>query len=158
VRGFIDEPFGFLTLWGGPGNGKTLALMAAVNEFRRKGKVAVYVTFVDLLDYMREGFKKEADHDARYRYEQIARADVLAIDEIDKANMTLYAYEFRTRLLDDRYRAAVELRKHTLFALNASPEATMEPHLYDRLRDGRFVVFRNQDPSMRPAMARMRGF
>ncbi|MCK4451269.1 MAG: hypothetical protein KAX26_11820 [Anaerolineae bacterium] len=65
--------------------------------------------------------------------------------------MTDFAYEFRTAFLDDRYRLAVTRRTHTLFAMNCDP-ADLPGDLYDRLRDGRFVVFHNTDVSMRPAM------
>ncbi len=34
ARAFLRHPYGFLTLWGGVGNGKTLILQAVVNELR----------------------------------------------------------------------------------------------------------------------------
>ncbi len=76
---------------------------------------------------------------------------VLAIDELDAAKMTDFAYEFRAAFLDDRYRLAVTCRAHTLFAMNGDPSG-LPGDLYDRMRDGRFVVFHNTDASMRPVM------
>jgi len=154
VREFAANPWGFLTLHGDVGNGKTIALMALANHFRKQGKVSVYVTFVDLLDYIRAGFDDKASENARYRYEMVKGAFFLAVDEIDKANMTQFAYEFQTRLLDDRYRLGLELRAHTAFAMNEAPEWIMPVHICSRLRDGRFLVVENKDPDLRPAKGR----
>ena len=154
ARKFVAEPWGFLTLWGGYGNGKTLILQAIVNEFRqRRGIVGTYVRMHDLLEYVRAGYSPSAKTDARARYERLKSLPVLAIDEFDAARMTDFAYEFRTAFLDDRYRLAVTRRAHTLFAMNCDP-AALPGDIYDRLRDGRFVIFHNTDRSMRLEMTR----
>jgi DNA replication protein DnaC len=152
ARKFVNEPWGFFTLWGGSGNGKTLILQAVVNEFReRHSVVGTYVRMHDLLEYVRAGYAPNARDDARARYEQLKSLPILAIDEFDAARMTDFAYEFRTAFLDDRYRLAVVRRAHTLFAMNCDPEE-LPGDIYDRLIDGRFVIFRNKDSSMRPAI------
>jgi DNA replication protein DnaC len=146
---FVAEPWGFFTLWGGYGNGKTLILQAVVNEFRKRhGDIGIYVRMHDLLEYVRAGYASDAKDDARARYEQLKSLPVLAIDEFDAARMTDFAYEFRTAFLDDRYRLAITRRAHTLFAMNSDP-ATLPGDIYDRLRDGRFEIFHNTDKSMR---------
>lgn len=151
ARKFIAKPWGFLTLWGGVGNGKTLILMAIVNEMReRHNLVCAYVRFKDLIDHIRAGMDDGFSGD-RKRYEYLKSVNVLAIDEMDKARMTDYAYEFRTAFLDDRYRLGVAHRAHTVFAMNSHPK-DLSDDIYDRLRDGRFAIFHNRDSSMRPAM------
>lgn len=156
ARRFVREPWGFLTLWGSYGNAKTLILQAVVNEFREQhGLVGVYVRLKDLLDYIRQGYDPSADVDAQERYERLKSLPVLAIDEFDAARMTDFAWEFRTAFLDDRYRLAVARRAHTVVAMNCDP-ADLPGDIYDRLRDGRFVIFHNTDSSMRPAMRWMR--
>jgi hypothetical protein len=153
ARRFVEEPRGFLILHGRYGNAKTLIVQAVVNEFReRHGVVGTYVRMHDLLEHVRAGYAPNAEDDARARYERLKSLPILAIDEFDAARMTDFAYEFRTAFLDDRYRLAVTRRAHTLFAMNCDP-AELPGDLYDRLRDGRFVVFHNADVSMRPAMA-----
>lgn len=153
ARRFVEEPFGFLTLWGGYGNGKTLVLQAIINEFRERwGIIGTYVRFYDLLEYVREGFSADADGDARDRYERLRELPILAIDEVDGPRMTSYAEEFRRAFLDDRYRLAVTRRAHTIFAMNCDP-AALPGDIYDRLRDGRFAIYHIESPSMRPAMA-----
>jgi DNA replication protein DnaC len=152
---FVRDPWGFFTVWGSYGNGKTLVLQAVVNEMRQRfGHVGTYVRFKDLLDHVRDGNAPDASVDARARYERLKVVPVLAIDELDAARMTDYAREFRTAFLDDRYRMAVTGRAHTLFALNHDPASAVPGDVYDRLRDGRFVIFHNADVSMRPAMER----
>lgn len=152
ARRFVEDPWGFLVLHGEYGNAKTLILQTVVNEFRaRHGVVGTYVRMHDLLEYVRAGYASNARDDARARYERLKSLPILAIDEFDAVRMTDFAYEFRTAFLDDRYRLAVTRRAHTLFAMNCDP-ADLPGDLYDRLRDGRFVVFHNTDVSMRPAM------
>ncbi|MEE8390392.1 MAG: AAA family ATPase [Anaerolineae bacterium] len=149
---FVAEPWGFLTLWGGYGNGKTLILQAVVNEFRkRRNAVGTYVRMHDLLNYVRAGYDPKAQDDARARYERLKSLPILAIDEFDAARMTDFAYEFRTAFLDDRYRLAITRRAHTLFAMNSDPKE-LPGDIYDRLRDGRFKIFHNTDQSMRPTL------
>lgn len=151
ARAFLREPFGFLTLWGGVGNGKTLILQAVVNELRENHAMeGVYITFKDLIDFVRAGFD-HPDFPERERYDYLRDVPVLAIDEIDKARMTAYAEEFRTAFFDYRYRLAWTGTAVTLFAMNCRPRE-LPPHIYDRLRDGRFHIISNHDDSMRPAM------
>ena len=154
ARKFVREPWGFFTLWGGYGNGKTLILQIVVNEFRKRhGLVGTYVRMRDLLEYVRAGYDPNAQNGARARYEQLRTLPILAIDEFDVARMTDFACEFRTAFLDDRYRLAITRRAHTLFAMNCDP-ATLPGDIYDRLRDGRFSMFHNRDRSMRSAITR----
>ena len=167
VEGFIDEPAGWLYLWGGPGNGKTLALMAAVNAFIQRGEPALYITLADLLDLMRETFRfhkstRAADigDDAwqkwgtyQERFKRVQSVKLLAIDEFDssKINETRFAVELRSRLIDHRYRDAVAGETFTMFAGNDDP-ASLPGWVYDRVRDGRFVIWHNAGESVRPVM------
>ena len=105
----------------------------------------------DLLEYIRAGNSKTATLPARDRYQHLKALPVLAIDECDGPRLTEYAEEFRRAFFDDRYRLAITSRAHTILALNTDP-ATLPGDLYDRLRDGRFAIHHNTDPSMRPAL------
>lgn len=153
ARAFVRNPWGMFTIWGGYGNGKTLILEAIVNEFRaQRGTWGTYVRLKDLLDYIRAGNAEGADGDARERYERLKAVEVLAIDECDGPRMTAYAEEFRRAFFDDRYRLGVARRAHTVLAMNCNPAEGLPGDIWDRLRDGRFVVFHNADTSLRPAM------
>jgi DNA replication protein DnaC len=159
VQAFARAPYGMLTLWGGVGTGKTMALQALTNHFREAGTGAVYVIFKDLVDWIRQGNATSAAEDAVQRAERIRQVKFLAIDEIDKARMTDFAFEFRTSLLDHRYRLAREngpAQCHTVLAMNDDP-AQLPDYIYDRLRwgvddpAGGFRIVRNDDASARPA-------
>ena len=153
ARAFVADPYGWFTLWGSVGNGKTLTLQAMVNELRtRWGMAGVYITMKDLLDYLRAGFEDEGFTE-RQRYEHLRTVPVLAIDEVDKVRLTAYATEFRTAFFDHRYRLAKAEEAVTLFAMN-HPPWKLPSHLYDRMRDGRFQIVSNHDTSMRPVMER----
>ena len=150
VTTFIENPRGWLTIWGPPGNGKTLALQVVVNEMVDRGFAAVYNTFTDLTDLMRATFDRQrADGDTfLYRFQRVQNVKVLTIDELDKVNQTGFVYEFRSKLVDHRYRDAVAGRTVTLFACNEDP-ARLPDWIADRINDGRFVVFHNLGRSVR---------
>jgi DNA replication protein DnaC len=164
MRNFLDDPKGWLYMYGGPGNGKTLCLMAAVNHFINQGRSALYITLADLLEVMRETFKhtpfttaEQIGEDAwskwgtyQGRFSRVQTVELLAIDEFDanKVNQTQFATEFRARLIDHRYRDAIGLKTVTLFAGNDDP-ALLPMWVYDRVRDSRFILFHNKAESVR---------
>ena len=160
VKRFAEKPYGMITLWGGPGNGKTISLMALTNHFKKQFPAqSRYVRFKDLIDYIRAGNAPDASEDAIARYEQMKHMRFLAIDELEKVRDTKYAYEFRSAFLDDRYRYARERdensRLYTAFAMNSDP-LSLPDHIYDRLQWGRntpdgFRIIQNKDSSARPA-------
>lgn len=161
ARKMISKPKGkWLYLWGGPGNAKTMALMAMVNEINMVGKVpAMYIKFSCLIDWMRESFreKKVLDNDPHVnlgyiqRFSKILSIRFLAIDEMDKARGTPFADEFRFDFLDERYQSALRKETSIVFASNSDP-ATLPPAIYDRINDGRFSIVENRAPSSRPVM------
>lgn len=151
ARRMIEDPWGILTLWGGAGNGKTLALQAIVNELREQRDMDVaYLRFTDLIDWLRDGFSDDSE---RARYDFIREVPVLALDEVDKARMTEYADEFRFKFLDDRYRLALSGEAVTVLAMNCNPR-DLPYYIFSRLNDGRFEVVHNADSDFRPVMAR----
>lgn len=167
ARAFVKEPYGFLYVWGGPGNAKTDVLIAVVNEINMAaGKViAVYLKFSKLVEYMRESYiehqrrRQQPDAPDTYsqRFNEVKAVKVLAIDEFDfdgeKLRETAFAKEFRFDFLDDRYHLATRGETATLFASNSPPETLPGP-IFDRIRDGRFQVVHNTAPSARPTMRR----
>lgn len=160
VRAFADAPHGMLTLWGGKGNGKTLALQALTNHFHEQWPgQAIYAPFVELMDWVRAGYDPSAEVGAQQRYERLIAARFVAIDEMDKANMTSWAFEFRTKFLDRRYRLAREVdplvQCHTVIAMNVAPSELPE-YITDRLEwnlegEGGFRIIHNGDASARKA-------
>lgn len=165
IGGFVRDPRGWLYIWGGPGNGKSLALMATVSEFVQRGNPALYLTLFDLLDIMREtfgnkprGYRDDTDAWRKWdtyhaRFERVQRVKLLAIDEFDgsKINETSWMREFRGRLIDHRYRDGVGGETYTLLAGNDDP-ATLPYWIHDRAQDSRFQIWENRGESVRGEM------
>lgn len=105
----------FVTLSGVYGSGKTTALTAAVNYAVSENLVGVYVTMADLLDHLRRAYSPNSDVDADKFWETMVKANVLALDEIDRWNPTPWARERFFKLIDSRYSATSGL---TLMATN----------------------------------------
>lgn len=104
----------WVTLWGAPGVGKTLLLCGAVNEAVAAGRVGVYVTVPDLLDHLRKAYNPASHIDGDRFWDTLVRADVLALDEIDRFNPTAWAKEKFFELVNHRYNEP----GLTLFATN----------------------------------------
>lgn len=155
ARSFLEAPAGMLTLWGGVGNAKTLILQAVVNEFVKSGVMAVYITMLDLLDYVRAAYDESEstrEHgSACKRLDRFATVPVLAVDEVDKVKASDWTIERQSALFDKRYRFGVSRMAGTLLAMNKDPH-TLPEWISDRLYDGRNIVIHNADPSMRRAM------
>lgn len=149
---FLAYPFQIVTIYGGPGNGKTMVLQAAVNQSVEAGRRAVYVTSFDLISYIRAAFnsqdKKVIDEDAYSRLRRFEEIEILAIDEFDKVRMTEWVQEQITDLIDRRYRLALEGQAGTLIAMNGDP-ANLPDWIYSRLRDGRNQIVNNTDNDVR---------
>ncbi len=148
AQGAIDRGHGWLYIWGGPGNAKSIVLMSVVNEMNAAGQgPAIYTTFSELLDYIKAGFKRD-EYDSRLY--ALIKAPVLAIDEMDKVKESEWLHEFRFKFLDHRYRSALNKESLTVFAGNLNPVEIFDDALVDRFRDGRFRIVQNTAPSARP--------
>lgn len=113
----------------------------------------MYVTFTGLVNWIREAFGKNADETYIQKMDKVLNTRVLAIDEMDKAKSTEWLEEFRFHFLDERYRQGINGDTVTVFASNTNPNE-LPMALYDRARDGRFMIVENTAPSARPAMTR----
>jgi DNA replication protein DnaC len=166
ARAILAAPYGWLYIWGGPGNAKSEVLIALVNELgQRNGRTALYTKLSKILTWIKEAFDKEiikktakqGDYwNYRQRFERLLSVKVLAIDEMDKVKTTDFVDEFRFDFLDERYRQGISGETITLFAGNADP-ASFDMPIYDRIRDGRFKIVENSQSSSRPAMRRNAG-
>lgn len=160
ARVFVANPIGLLTVYGSYGNGKTITLMAIVNECLKRGLPAVYVRFTDLLDYIRDGFNEvkttgEYSGRAYVRAQRFLSIRVLAIDELDDARDTEWKIEFEKGLFDRRYRDGNSHLTGTVLATNQRPEKFLDAKIVSRIRDGRNVVVENNDPDMRSGLTRL---
>lgn len=138
---------GFLSVYGGYGNGKSTMLKALVNECLAQGIEARYVTMTRIMMYVREAFNSGLDGDSDYsRITQFARARVLVIDECEKGRMSEHAREIQTHLFDERYRESYQLG--TALVWNGEFEDFDLPWVRSRLSE--FKLVKNNDSDMRP--------
>lgn len=159
-RMFVNSPRGIITLWGGPGTGKTMALQACVNSMLDQRVEAVYVTAFDLISYIRSAFSMDKktklieahDGDAYQRLQRFERVKVLAIDELDKVKVTDWVMEQLTDLIDRRYRMAEDGQAGTLIAMNDEPDS-LPAWIASRLK--RYTVIHNDDDDMRPELGQI---
>lgn len=150
----INDPKGWLYIYGGPGNAKSEILIAIVNEINAADKgPAMYVKFAQLVNWMRDAFGPDSWQHLGYidRFERIKAIKVLAIDEVDKIRMTEFSTEFQFDFLDERYRQAIHGETVTIFAGQTSPLELPDP-LSSRIQDGRFEVVYNEAGDARPDM------
>jgi DNA replication protein DnaC len=153
-QAFCDSPSGILTIWGGPGVGKTAALQAVVNELAAQGVQAVYVTGRDLFADVRQGFKSSQpgdNYDADARLKEYAGVRILALDELDKLRLSEWTTQELSDLVDRRYRLDPEGGSGTLIAMNAAPDRLPE-QITSRLNAGRNRVVHNEDGDLRPLL------
>lgn len=145
-KAMLQDPFGFLSVWGVPGNAKSLVLTTLVAEFCRRGKQAVYFNIDDLTAMLSPGEDPEIDG---FRYvpgvpdanlNRLKQIPVLAIDELDKLKWSSWQVQKLGALIEHRHRNSSSLV--TLFAMNKHPDkwgsANAIDHLIDRWLDGRF--------------------
>lgn len=146
----IERGYGWLYIFGGPGNAKSEVLKAIVNQANDTGKgPAIYTTLATILDYIRQGF---VSNDYLERKERLIKAPVLAIDEMDKIKNSDWVEQFRFLFLDARYQSAVNKQTMTVFAGQPHPKIIFDSPIYDRFRDGRFFIIENKAYSARPQM------
>jgi hypothetical protein len=151
-RMFIESPVGIITIWGGCGNAKTLALQAVVNHFVSVNCFAVYITAFDLISYIRSAFNNQReiiDENAWQRLTSFERVKILAIDELDKVRVTDWVKEQLTDLIDRRYRLGLDGTAGTLIAMNDDPH-TLPSWIYSRLAQN--MIVNNSDNDMRPLL------
>lgn len=142
---------GWLTLSGAFGVGKTFLLCAAVNEARDQGRSALYITLADFLAAEKATF----DDDARQRYgrlwEDVAQADLLALDEVDpqRYHVTGWSQAEVFRLLNARYE---QRERATVMATNNYD--LLPEYLRSRIEDGRSMVVYLSGSDVRPTLRR----
>lgn len=149
AQAFVLNPRGFLTVYGGSGNAKSLMLRAVVNECLDRQIEAVYVVMKDLVDYVRDAIHE--DDSAAARLKRFKRVRVLAIDEFDKIKSSDWVRELETDVIDRRYRDGLAGATGTVIAMNEPPSA-LPDHIASRLRDGRNVLINNTDQDLRSLM------
>ncbi|WP_024821933.1 ATP-binding protein [Aminobacterium mobile] len=114
-----------LILGGGTGVGKTHLAIAMVQKTVSRGKAALFVPVVDLLDEIRSGYN-EGTADA---IQQVVKdADCVALDDLGAQRSTSWVSERLFSVIDARYRSG----KQTIITTNACSMSQLEKMLGER--------------------------
>jgi DNA replication protein DnaC len=152
ARYFIAKPIGLITLYGTSGTAKTMIQHAIVDECLARNTPAVYITFYDLLEYIREAYSEGQSESAQRRLDKFADVKVLCIDELDKVKNTEWVQQLQTAIIDRRYRDAISNLTGTVIAMNGSIE-TLPDWIASRLKDGRAKRFELSGVDVRPLIS-----
>jgi DNA replication protein DnaC len=101
---FASAPEGWLYLAGGPGCGKTHLAAAIANARVNAGFPALFVTAVDLLDYLRDAFNPTSATTKTYRdrFNEVRETPLLVLDDFAIESATPWAKEKLMQLIDYR--------------------------------------------------------
>lgn len=159
----LDGKAFMLTLQGTSGNAKSIALIAVVNEFLKRGDSALYITLTDALDWIQDAFNtngtaKEDDETALKRYQQLENVVMLALDEMQDAKESEWTLKILGNLVNRRQREAIAGNCYSILCTNKDVDL-LPPQLLSRLRDGRNrtegkPIIINNDKDLRPRMKR----
>jgi len=100
---FAQEPDGWLLLRGGYGCGKTHLAAAVANYQLAQGKMAIFITVPDLLDFLRATFAPDSPVTFDQRLQQIKEAPMLILDDFGTESGTPWAQEKLFQILNYRY-------------------------------------------------------
>lgn len=142
----LTDPYGFLSIWGKKGGGKSLLLTAMIAEFCRLGHNSQYFNSGEIVSLLSPGEDKEIDGFRHWAGNpdackaRLKEIPVLAIDEIDKVKWSAWQIAQIGEVIEHRHRNA---ETHvTIFAMNKPPwewyNADEVEHIASRFNDGRF--------------------
>jgi DNA replication protein DnaC len=100
---YAAEPDGWLTFVGPSGSGKTWLAAAIANRRIELGRVALFITAADLLDYLRGGFDDDAEMGFIDLFEHVRQAELLILDDLPTRPASPWGQERLLQLLARRH-------------------------------------------------------
>lgn len=153
VRATLDRGYGWVYIYGRYGIAKTTLLKIATAEwFNRHGSGCRYVNMADMMDDLRSSYDEEKGQtEIVNRMDKWEAYHLLALDEMDKGNITPFVEERRFAILNKRYERALYKDSITLMASNSPPE-TLGSYLFSRIRDNRFEIVQLNGDDVRASL------
>lgn len=100
---YANDPDGWISFAGPSGSGKTFLAAAIANRQIELGRVALFVTAADLLDYLRGGFDDDAELSVVDLFDQVRDAHLLALDDLPTRPVSPWGQERLMQLLAYRH-------------------------------------------------------
>ena len=116
IRTWMRANYGWLTLTGPHGTGKTYLLAAMANHYISVGTPALYTTVADLLADLQATFNPKSDQVYSTLFADVMEVEVLLLDEAEKWHGTEWAQVQVFRLLEHRSRSLSKYK--TVLATN----------------------------------------
>jgi hypothetical protein len=150
--GVLERGFGWVYVYGNPGNGKTITAKAcAVIARQVKGFHTRYSKVSEMVNWLRESYDYDNGQIVyRNRLKELRKIKCLVMDEVGRDRQTDFSKTSLSDIMDSRYEDAVSEKTITVWVSNFKPEDIFEPYQFDRIRDSRFRVLEIKDVSMRP--------
>ena len=115
---FADTPKGFLVIYGSYGCGKSHLCAAIYNTITARGKMAIFISMLDLIRSLKALFNKRNEEAEGETYDQrlnvYQTVETLILDDIGAGRMTEFDDSLLTEIVDYRYRN----RMATVFVSN----------------------------------------
>lgn len=100
---YADDPDGWISFAGPSGSGKTWLAAAIANRQIELGRVVLFVTAADLLDYLRGGFDDDAELSVVDLFDQVRGAHLLVLDDLPTRPASPWGQERLMQLLAYRH-------------------------------------------------------
>ena len=148
ARGYASDPdgWGWLTLFGETGVGKT-HLAVAIAAWRKARGQPMFFTFVpDLMDYLRSTFRPDSGVAYDRVFDRIKNAPLLIMDHLSSDHLSDWAYEKLYQIIVHRHNSRIP----TVITSPMDMADSSGPHHISHARP----VFRHNNPNGRPRLPR----
>lgn len=168
IRTWMRANYGWLTLTGPHGTGKTYLLAAMTNHYISVGTPALYTTVADLLADLQATFNPKSDQVYSTLFARVMDVEVLMLDEAEKWHGTEWAQVQVFRLLEHRSRHLSQYK--TVLATNTDlrpleespgsmdlyPSPMFPNYIESRITGGMIISDFWNETDFRPVMAAAR--